>query len=542
MYKDFFGFIEAPFSIVPNAKYLFLSTRHREALAHLQAGLGEGGGFAMLTGEVGTGKTTVSKAMLASISNDIEARLILNPTFSESDLLEAICDEFDVEYPQNASLKQLNQAIFRYLQLNHDNGKQTLLLIDEAQHLSASVLEQLRLLTNLETDSQKLLKVLLIGQPELQANLQTEQLRQLAQRITGRYHLLPLTDQEIEQYISFRVKTAGVDKPLFSKKVVKIIAKQTGGVPRLINLVCDKALQYACYNGEKEVSTSVAEKACEDVMSFQAPSFHTSAHGRRIQKEKASPAPVYAALTAVALLVGSYKFAPEIGAYTESLLTPVPVVQDVVVSEASESRILNQFIANSLNETEANQALYRLWGMDASAKEANCHPELSLPFQCEQNTGRLDDIKTAGRPVVLSLRENGQNFYAVLYALYQDKAELINRTERVQVPVSWLNSVWTGGYTSLWLNEVDRTLKFGSTGASVSALDKLLANALNEPPLGQDRFDEEMYQRVRIFQLWQGLEADGIAGTQTLRLLDLVANKEAPELKVYPSSQKQEGI
>ncbi|WP_375751418.1 AAA family ATPase [Vibrio sp. HN007] len=537
MYKDYFGFIEAPFSIVPNAKYLFLSTRHREALAHLQAGLGEGGGFAMLTGEVGTGKTTVSKAMLASIGSDIEARLILNPTFSETDLLEAICDEFAIGYPENASLKQLNKVIFSYLHSNHDKGKQTLLLIDEAQHLSAGVLEQLRLLTNLETDSQKLLKVLLIGQPELQANLQTEQLRQLAQRITGRYHLLPLTEQEIEQYIHFRTKTAGVESQLFSKKVVRIVAKQTGGVPRLINLVCDKALQYACYNGEKTVTASVAEKACEDVMSFQAPSFSRG----KIQKEKASPLPAYAALAGIALLIGSYKFAPQIQSYTEVQLEPIPVVQNIEQPQATSSDDLQQFMQRSSSEVEAIQTLYRLWGMEAGAREANCNSEFKVPFQCEQVVGQLEDIKANGRPVVLNLSENGRSFYAVLYAVYQDKAELLNQSERIQVPVSWLESVWNGSYTTLWYNEVDRTLRFGSTGESVKVLDTLLANALNEPLLEEETFGDRMYQRVRIFQLWQGLEADGVVGTQTLRLLDLVANQSAPELKIYPHNE-QEGI
>lgn len=196
MYKDFFGFVEQPFSIVPNSRYLYLSQRHKEAITHLKAGLGDGGGFAMLTGEVGTGKTTVAKAMLANLDETTKAGLILNPTFSTRDLLEAICDEFKIVYPQGATLKQLNQVIHQYLLHNHNAGWQTLLVIDEAQHLVADVLEQLRLLTNLETETRKLLKVLLVGQPELQRLLQTTQLRQLAQRITGRYHLLPLDEKK----------------------------------------------------------------------------------------------------------------------------------------------------------------------------------------------------------------------------------------------------------------------------------------------------------------------------------------------------------
>ncbi|GAM76947.1 general secretion pathway protein A [Vibrio ishigakensis] len=219
MYKDYFGFIEEPFSIVPSSRFLFLSARHREALTHLQMGLGGGGGFAMLTGEVGTGKTTVSKAMLANLESNWVAGLILNPTFSEIELLEAICDEFSLTYQQPTTLKQLSQLLYQYLLENHQQGKQTLLFIDEAQHLSPQVLEQLRLLTNLETENHKLLKVLLIGQPELQHKLQTSELRQLAQRITGRYHLLPLVEKEVADYIQFRLHVAGCNKKLFSLRL-----------------------------------------------------------------------------------------------------------------------------------------------------------------------------------------------------------------------------------------------------------------------------------------------------------------------------------
>ncbi len=237
MYQEFFGFIELPFSIVPNSRYLYLSQRHQEAMSHLQSGLGEGGGFAMLTGEVGTGKTTVAKAMLANLPTSTLAGFILNPTFSECELLEAICDEFAIGYQDNATIKQLSQALYKYLLEQHAAGKQVMLIIDEAQHLAPDVLEQLRLLTNLETETRKLLKVLLIGQPELQQKLQLPQLRQLAQRITGRYHLLPLNASETARYIEFRQQQAGGDGSLFSNRCAKWIAQETLGIPRLINLV-----------------------------------------------------------------------------------------------------------------------------------------------------------------------------------------------------------------------------------------------------------------------------------------------------------------
>lgn len=180
MYQDFFGFDELPFSMTPNARFLYLSERHKEALNYLLSGLGQGGGFALLTGEVGTGKTTVSRALFSQLDEKVNLALILNPMFSAQELLEAICDEFEIAYSSLASLKQLTDNIVHYLKSENEKGYQTIVAIDEAQHLGPDVLEQLRLLTNFETDSDKLLKVLLIGQPELQQKLQQTNLRQLA--------------------------------------------------------------------------------------------------------------------------------------------------------------------------------------------------------------------------------------------------------------------------------------------------------------------------------------------------------------------------
>ena len=528
MYKDYFGFIEQPFSIVPSARYLFLSSRHREAMGHLQAGLGDGGGFAMLTGEVGTGKTTVSKAMLASLSENVKAGLILNPTFSESELLEAVCDEFSISYPQKATLKQLSQAIHRYLLDNHANGIQTLLLIDEAQHLSAQVLEQLRLLTNLETDTQKLLKVLLVGQPELQLKLQTGELRQLAQRITGRYHLLPLSEKEIAQYIEFRLRTAGCSRSLFTAKAIKTIARQTQGVPRLINLICDKALLYTYYNGETEVSVAQAEKACQDVLAFQAPTLVRPATGRGLQ---VSLTPVWAVAASTLLLWGSYHFSPQIRTLTQQQLEPMPVVNVTEKPELpSVDAELSFFVEESGSEIEAIQTLYRLWGIKASVLDSNCLSDVSQPYYCETRGGVLDDITKVNRPVVLTLESLGEPFYAVLYAVYGDQAELLNNNQRVRVPLSWLKKAWRGEYQILWYRRIYKTLRTGSTGEAVRILDQLLASALGEEPLATSHFNSTMKKRVRAFQSWQGLDSDGVAGKQTLQYLYHVTNEKAPVL------------
>lgn len=243
MYLSYFGLKDNPFSIAPNPAYLYMSPRHKEALAHLTFGLRESGGFVMLTGEVGTGKTTVSRKLLQQLPEKTQVAMILNPTLSAIELLATICDELGIRVDQdNPSLKHYTDAILKQLASNHQKGWNTVLIVDEAQHLLPEVLEQLRLLTNLETNREKLLKVILIGQPELQQLLKRNELRQLAQRITARYHLLPLTANEVESYMNHRMQVAGGDGHVFDRATIAAVFRITGGIPRVINLLCDRAL------------------------------------------------------------------------------------------------------------------------------------------------------------------------------------------------------------------------------------------------------------------------------------------------------------
>ncbi len=232
-----------------------MSPRHREALAHLTFGLKESGGFVMLTGEVGTGKTTVSRKLLQDLSDDTQTAVILNPTLSALELLATVCDELGVTYDsQNNSLKVFSDKILNKLADNHANGINTVLIIDEAQHLMPEVLEQLRLLTNLETTRDKLLKVLLIGQPELQQLLRRNELRQLAQRVTARYHLLPLTKAEVALYVAHRLQVADGNASIFSATALISLFQISGGIPRVINLLCDRAMTLA-YTLQKPMIT-----------------------------------------------------------------------------------------------------------------------------------------------------------------------------------------------------------------------------------------------------------------------------------------------
>ncbi len=246
VYLNYYGLADNPFSIAPNPDYLFMSTRHKQALAHLTFGLNESGGFVMLTGEVGTGKTTVSRKLMQELGDDTQMAVILNPTLSALELLATVCDELAITYNSNtASLKTYTDLILQKLGDNHQSNINTVLLIDEAQHLLPEVLEQLRLLTNLETNREKLLKVVLIGQPELQQLLRRNELRQLAQRVTARYHLLPLTQQEVAQYVEHRWAVAGGVSSCFRQSALRELFAISGGIPRVINLLCDRALSLA---------------------------------------------------------------------------------------------------------------------------------------------------------------------------------------------------------------------------------------------------------------------------------------------------------
>jgi general secretion pathway protein A len=548
MYKEYFGFVEMPFSIVPNSRYLFLSQRHQEAMQNLQAGLGEGGGFAMLTGEVGTGKTTVAKAMLSSLDNQTQAGLILNPTFSNTDLLEAICDEFEVEYPEQASLKQLSQAIHHFLLDSHAEGIQTLLVIDEAQHLAADVLEQLRLLTNLETDSRKLLKVLLVGQPELQQHLQTTQLRQLAQRITGRYHLLPLNTEETGKYIAFRLETAGGEQMLFSNRSIKLIAQYTHGIPRLINLVCDKALQLAFHDGEPLPNNETVNRACQQVMSFQADVYHVEKPRASLVVPKLFQYSGIATLS-VGLAMATFNFAPsyinswqladtssemktEVSAQTQrSLVANEPqLVAEPKPSKFALPQDIQQHLMLGTNRSLAIKDLYTLWGYQSSLRDGLCLSEPQSVFVCEQQQSNLEALLELGVPVVLNLDIDQEPVFAVLYGASEESVELLVNEKLLVMPKRTLKQIWQGDYVAIWKQPLRDTLKQGYQGEAIAMLDLLLSEVLDEVVSGSDVFDNELKMKVEAFQIWQGMSVDGIAGKRTLARLQRLAQLDSPKL------------
>lgn len=267
MYTQYFGLKEKPFSIAPNPRYLYMSKLHREAFAHLLYGISNDGCMILLTGDVGTGKTTVGRCIIEQLPENTALAIILNPQLTITELLKTICEELNIPVPQNVSSgKTYIDSLNSYLLEAHAKGRNTALLIDEAQNLDIKVLEQLRLLTNLETDTHKLLQIVLLGQPELRNILSSPELAQLNQRITSRYHLQPLKPDDVKKYIRHRITIAGGSDPsLFSPGAVKHIIKFSKGVPRVINLLCDRGLLGAYAENRNRVNLKIIKKAAREI-------------------------------------------------------------------------------------------------------------------------------------------------------------------------------------------------------------------------------------------------------------------------------------
>jgi len=269
MYTQYFGLKEKPFSIAPNPEYVYMSSRHQEALAHLMYGIQEDSCLALLTGDVGTGKTTICRCLLEKTPEHIDMAVVFNPKISSLDLLRTICEELKINVPLEAEENKVYiDSLNKYLLDAHAKGRTTVLIIDEAQGLSPKVLEQLRLLTNLETNTHKLLKIILLGQPELSAILDQESLKQVNQRITSRYHLSPLNYDDAVAYVLHRIHVAGGGQSrYFSDKALKILFKKSGGVPRIINLICDRALLGAYAESRSSVDHITMKQAVKEVFS-----------------------------------------------------------------------------------------------------------------------------------------------------------------------------------------------------------------------------------------------------------------------------------
>jgi general secretion pathway protein A len=539
MYLSFFGLSEKPFAITPDPRYLYLSERHAEALAHLLYGINESGGFIQLTGEVGTGKTTVVRTLLSRVPHHADVAVILNPRVTPVEFLLTICEELGLPIADadRDSVKQMVDALNRRLLAAHAEGRRIIVIVDEAQNLSPDVLEQVRLLTNLETPTQKLLQIILIGQPELRELLDRTELRQLAQRITGRYHLEPLSREETQGYVRHRLKVAGAAGEIFTPSALTEVHRLSAGIPRVINVTCDRALLGAYTQETRKISAGLVRSAAGEVYGRrylprwlgwmagtlgaiviagaafagwqlwqrQVAALHASAH-------RPPPAAAVAATPAAAAPASN----------------PAPTSNRVHAPAAAPTVSINTLLAaNSAltSDAAAFRRLLSLWGTAMADDKNPCGQAAKAGLSCLEQRGSWAQVRALNRPAILTLTDDqGQRHRVVLSGLDDKFATLDLGEHNERVPIDELSRDWFGEFTVVWKPKTatTRPLSVGMQGDEVRWLRRSL-NALrggsSDPERG-DLYDQELAIAVQNFQREHRLNVDGIAGIQTLVMLD----------------------
>ncbi|MFK7828450.1 MAG: AAA family ATPase [Congregibacter sp.] len=559
MYHQYFGLAEAPFSIAVNPRYLYMSPRHRDALAHLLYGVGAGGGFILLTGEVGTGKTTINRCLLEQLPDNADIAIVLNPALDARDLLATVCDELGIEFSETQpGLKSLTDSLHRFLLDNHARQRKTVLMIDEAQHLGFGVLEQIRLLTNLETNEEKLLHIILIGQPELAEKLSRPELRQLNQRITARFDLRPLNLAEAGAYIRHRLHVAGLagGTELFAPSLVRAIHSRSRGVPRLINLLCDRMLLGAYGRNSTQLDRSLLNEAAREVLGSGEGLAENRRYGlERILPNGLSGAGLLAAVLACVLLgigVRSYLASTSnVPAVTADAVPSAPLVPESrVASEAIPTVVANATPETSsrwrLSSAEGVQLLAALYDVAVEASTVDpCRLALPDELRCERLRIRSwNQLLEDPRPALLSLVDARRFEASALFlGVEEELAVLATATGLQRIPLAELAPGWTGEYWRLWRNPLEqgRLLKAGDQGADVRELAGMFAAIDKQAtPLSRGEFNTSLESRLRLFQEEQGLRADGILGAQTLRALTLAAGRDLDFLRARQQFERLE--
>ena len=575
LYSDHFGLRESPFSIAPNPEYLYMSDRHREALAHLTYGIQGDGAFILLSGEVGTGKTTVCRCLLEQMPNKVDTAFILNPKLTSQELLAAACDDLSISYPENASIKTLTDSINAHLLETHARDRRTILIIDEAQNLSIEVLEQLRLLTNLETNKRKLLQIILLGQPELLHVLAKPELRQLSQRITARFHLDALTREEVTAYIRHRLGVAGAKGNFFSKRAIDRIFKLSAGIPRVINLICDRSMLGAYSEGEMQVTPSIVDKAAGEIL---GPRKTSPMDWRRIAIASTTCLALVAGYLLSDLLRKNYPHAPTRAAAhqdpvdleldppwsfdgpdsvsrdvdpatfttVQALITPnniantsslsviepaldelkadslpIPKLEPESNLNASQSaeqplRPLTSLVGHSYFQYALNDLL-RIWEFDFTDPETTtCELAATIGLLCYENVAGLNEMNDFNRPMVINLNR----MWFTLTSIDRNRATIVYGKQTFDIRVSELLEYWNGNFTLLWRAPpgYQVPLTMGDSGPAVDWIVNRLAiiDEIKPPQIQAYIFDGTLEARVRQFQISSGLTPDGIAGVKTL--------------------------
>ena len=572
MYLQFFGLAEKPFAITPDPRYLYLSGRHADALAHLVYGINEAGGFIQLTGEVGTGKTTTIRSLLARAPKSAEIALILNPRLSATEFLRALCEELGLGADDNAGAdnKSLVDLLNRYLLRAHAQGRRVVLVVDEAQNLAPDVLEQVRLLTNLETETQKLLQIILIGQPELRKLLAREDLRQIAQRITARFHLDPLSREETYAYVRHRLRVAGATTDVFTRGALREVYRISGGIPRVINILCDRAMLGAYTQELHQVPGSLVRRAGAEIfgreflpgwMPFAAsglaavilvgsalllwryassgwlPDFMHAAH---------HAAPTAAPKTAVAGSASSTaapaaNAAPAAGAAAAGPVATAPTIVPTLAQTLIQDH-------DSTDSDSAFHQLLSLWGAEyVPGKVDGCTQALTQGLRCLVQRGSFAQLRLLNRPAILMLSDDsGAAYQVVLRELHDDTAHLVIGAQTATVGVAELSRYWFGDFVLLWRpgSRDVRDLSQGMHGALVRRLREQLGRwrGADSNPTNSDAFDGDLMQLVEQFQRANRLTVDGVAGIETQVALDAaLAGPDSPRLEPRAATASTRG-
>ena len=536
MYERFFGLTEKPFAITPDPRYLFLSERHAEALAHLAYGIQEAGGFVQLTGEVGTGKTMVVRSLLQQLPANCDMALILNPRITPAEFLLAICDELHVSVPEklSSSVKGLVDLLTRFLLDAHSRGRRVVVMVDEAQNLSPDVLEQVRLLTNLETATQKLLQIILVGQPELREVLGRSDLRQLAQRITGRYHLEALTRTESIAYVRHRLRVAGATTDVFTAGALREIHRLSGGIPRIINVVCDRSLLGAFTREEHRVSGELVRKAASEV--YGRPVLAPWVRWLALAGGAAGATLLGIAIWQAVQRPESPAAAPVAAAPVE----PLPAAE-APKADAPPTPDLRSLLALSADRTTTDAAfaeLLSLWGATYQPGAGRpCDQVADQGLQCVAQIGTFAQLKLINRPAILSLTDAaGSEHQVVLVSLDGERAHIALGDTRDEVSLAELADQWFGEFLVVWRPSIPlaKQLHIGMRGDDVRWLREGLSLLTGAPvETGDpDVFDADLERQVEDFQRSRRLVVDGIAGVQTQLVLEsAIGTPGAPTLE-----------
>jgi general secretion pathway protein A len=539
VYTQFFGLRQEPFSIAPDPRYLYMSERHREALAHLLYGVSGGGGFVLLTGEIGAGKTTVCRCFLEQVPSRTNVAYVFNPALSVIELLQTVCDEFHIPVPPHGgtgtpTVKDHVDALNRFLLDTHSVGQNSVLIIDEAQSLSPEVIEQLRLLTNLETTERKLLQIILIGQPELRTMLARPELEQVAQRVIARYHLDALSEDETRRYIRHRLTVAGArGANPFNREAMQRLHALARGIPRRINLLADRALLGAYAGGRAAVDTEMVERAAAEV--FDAPAVAAAPSRRRTVLATALGAAGGAILLAAVFWAWeagrrSTVVAPVATAASAAAVSATPASAAApAASSAAAVAIADpaQVIAAlPQNERAAWAEIAPAWKISAEGEDP-CAAALREQVHCFRGNASAALLRQLARPVILSLRDDaGRTAFAPLVGLAGDAASVRIGGAVQQLPWAALERIWRGEFATFWRAPPGYEPPIVASRAGEAG--RWLVEQLARLP-GASRRDP-LRAQVIAFQSSQGLPVDGLAGPMTLMQLNRVAGIDEPRL------------